>query len=59
MAVHFYDATYDLEKALRNSDEYSRLRGLYDQVNADESAKRMFDNFRNVQPQCSRETDVR
>ncbi len=43
--------TYDLEKALRNSDEYSRLRGLYDQVNADESAKRMFDNFRNVQSQ--------
>jgi cell fate (sporulation/competence/biofilm development) regulator YlbF (YheA/YmcA/DUF963 family) len=36
---------------LRNSDEYSRLRGLYDQVNADESAKRMFDNFRNVQMQ--------
>lgn len=34
MAVHFYDAAYDLEKALRNSDEYSRLRGLYDQVNA-------------------------
>ena len=32
-------------------DEYSRLRGLYDQVNADESAKRMFDNFRNVQLQ--------
>ncbi|PJN86338.1 YlbF family regulator, partial [Bacillus velezensis] len=27
------------------------LRGLYDQVNADESAKRMFDNFRNVQLQ--------
>ena len=47
----FYDAAYDLEKALRNSDEYSRLRGLYDQVNADESAKRMFDNFRNVQLQ--------
>lgn len=40
MAVHFYDAAYDLEKALRNSDEYSRLRGLYDQVNADESADR-------------------
>ena len=45
MAVHFYDAAYDLEKALRNSDEYSRLRGLYDQVNADESAKRMFEIF--------------
>ncbi|AOC90429.1 YlbF family regulator [Bacillus amyloliquefaciens] len=51
MAVNLYDAAYDLEKALRNSDEYSRLRGLYDQVNADESAKRMFDNFRNVQLQ--------
>ncbi len=50
---------YDLEKALRNSDEYSRLRGLYDQVNADESAKRMFDNFRNVQSATAAETDVR
>ncbi|KXZ20799.1 hypothetical protein AXI59_06735 [Bacillus nakamurai] len=49
MAVNFYDAAYDLEKALRNSEEYSRLKGLYDQVNTDDSAKRMFDNFRNVQ----------
>ncbi len=49
MAVNFYDAAYDLEKAIRESEEYTRLKGLYDEVNADESAKRMFENFRDVQ----------
>ncbi|MRX71486.1 hypothetical protein GJU40_04765 [Bacillus lacus] len=49
MAVNIYDAAYDLEKALRNSEEYKGLRALYDEVNADESAKRMFDNFRDIQ----------
>ncbi|MBJ7896132.1 YlbF/YmcA family competence regulator [Bacillus atrophaeus] len=49
MAGNFYDAAYDLEKAIRESEEYTRLKGLYDEVNADESAKRMFENFRDVQ----------
>ncbi|ASB90281.1 YlbF family regulator [Bacillus sonorensis] len=49
MAVNLYDTAYDLEQALRQSEEYSRLKGLYDDVNADESAKRMFDNFRDIQ----------
>ncbi|KKB74878.1 MULTISPECIES: YlbF family regulator [Bacillus] len=49
MTVNLYDSAYDLEKALRQSDEYSQLKGLYDDVNADPSAKRMFDNFRDIQ----------
>ncbi|MDR4434586.1 YlbF family regulator [Bacillus tequilensis] len=51
MAVNFYDVAYDLEHALRGSEEFSRLKNLYDEVNADESAKRMFENFRDVQLQ--------
>ncbi|QPC45974.1 YlbF family regulator [Mangrovibacillus cuniculi] len=49
MATNLYDYAYELEKALRESDEYVQLRGLYDQVNADESAKRIFENFRDIQ----------
>lgn len=43
MAVNFYDVAYDLENALRGSEEFTRLKNLYDEVNADESAKRMLD----------------
>lgn len=49
MATNLYDYAYELEKALRESEEYVQLRGLYDQVNADESAKRIFENFRDIQ----------
>ncbi|MGR3185565.1 YlbF family regulator [Bacillus subtilis] len=49
MAVNFYDVAYDLENALRGSEEFTRLKNLYDEVNADESAKRMFESFRDVQ----------
>ncbi|EDW22950.1 YlbF family regulator [Bacillus sp. FSL K6-4563] len=49
MSVNVYDVAYDLEKALRHSEEYSTLKNLYDEVNADESSKRMFDNFRDIQ----------
>lgn len=49
MSVNLYDVAYDLEKALRHSEEYSALRNLYDEVNGDESSKRMFENFRDIQ----------
>ncbi|WP_316571189.1 YlbF family regulator [Neobacillus sp. YIM B06451] len=49
MAVNLYDAAYELEKAIRQSDEFKRLKQVYDEVNADQSAKRMFENFRNIQ----------
>ncbi len=51
MATNLYDVAYDLEKAIRNSDEFKKLTEMYDEVNADASAKKMFDNFRNVQLQ--------
>ncbi|WP_210364680.1 YlbF family regulator [Bacillus sp. REN3] len=51
MAINLYDSAYDLEKAIRNSSEYSNLKKMYDEVNNDESARRMFENFRNIQMQ--------
>ena len=35
MAVNFYDVAYDLENALRGSEEFTSLKNLYDEVNAD------------------------
>lgn len=49
--ANIYDAAYDMEKAIRESNEYAALKRLYDLVNADPAAKGMFDNFRNVQLQ--------
>ncbi|KAF0823962.1 YlbF family regulator [Cytobacillus firmus] len=49
MAVNLYDSAYELEKAVRESDEYKALKRAYDDVNADPSAKAMFDNFRKIQ----------
>ncbi|EQM28889.1 hypothetical protein N399_05630 [Bacillus licheniformis CG-B52] len=49
MTVNLHDSAYDLEQVLRQSEEYSRLKNLYDEVNGDPSAKKMFDNFRDIQ----------
>lgn len=49
MSANFYDAAYELEKAIRDSDEYKQLRHMYNVVNAEESSKKMFDHFRQVQ----------
>lgn len=49
MAVNIHDSAYELEKAIRNSNEYVELKKLYDEVNADESSKQMFTKFRNMQ----------
>lgn len=49
MAVNLYDAAYELEKGIRQSDEYKQLTQVYNEVNADVTAKQMFDNFRQVQ----------
>src|SRR3954465_5065216 len=51
MAVNLHDSAYELEKAIRNSDEYKMLKKQYDEVNADESAKQMFEKFRDMQMQ--------
>jgi cell fate (sporulation/competence/biofilm development) regulator YlbF (YheA/YmcA/DUF963 family) len=47
--ANLYDVAYEMEKAIRNSPEYVQLRKLYDDVNNDPQAKRMFDNFRKIQ----------
>ncbi|WP_342430165.1 YlbF family regulator [Neobacillus sp. FSL H8-0543] len=49
MAVNVHDAAYALEKAIRQSDEYTQLQQMYNVVNADPAAKNMFDNFRQIQ----------
>ena len=46
---NIYDAAYEMEKAIRTSNEYVELKRLYDLVNADPSAKGMFENFRKIQ----------
>lgn len=51
MPVNLYDAAYELEKAVRQSSEYSNLKQAYAEVNADPTAKAMFENFRNIQMQ--------
>ncbi|MGG0738998.1 MULTISPECIES: YlbF family regulator [Niallia] len=51
MAVNLHDSGYELEKAIRQSDEYTNLKKMYDLVNGDPSAKAMFENFRNIQMQ--------
>lgn len=51
MTVNVHDAAYDLEKAIRNSNEYMELKKAYDTVNGDEGARKMFENFRNIQMQ--------
>ncbi len=51
MAVNLYDSAYELEKAVRQSDEYTTLKQAYVEVNADPAAKQLFENFRTVQMQ--------
>ncbi|WP_338451319.1 YlbF family regulator [Niallia oryzisoli] len=51
MSVNLHDSAYELEKALRNSDEYKTLKRLYDEVNADPSSNQLFEKFRNMQLQ--------
>lgn len=49
MAINIYDSAYALEKAIRQSDEYTHLKQMYDEVNADPATKKMFDHFRQIQ----------
>lgn len=49
MAINLYDAAYELEKAVRQSEEYTRLKTMYQEVNADEASRKMFESFREIQ----------
>ncbi|MFO1442745.1 YlbF family regulator [Bacillus sp. Bva_UNVM-123] len=51
MAVNLYDSAYELEKAIRQSNEFNSLKQAYEEVNADPTAKQLFENFRNIQMQ--------
>lgn len=47
--TNIYDTANGLEKAIRESNEFKELKQAFDAINSDESAKRMFDNFREMQ----------
>ncbi|MEH7523429.1 YlbF family regulator [Bacillus sp. JJ1503] len=51
MAVNLFNIAGELERAVRQSNEYLILKQAYAEVNADPSAKAMFDNFRHIQMQ--------
>lgn len=48
---NIYDSAYDLEKAIRESEEFKGLKEAYEKVMSDETAKPMFENFRDTQMQ--------
>ncbi|MFC7062654.1 YlbF family regulator [Halobacillus seohaensis] len=47
--ANMYDHAYDLEKAIRNSEEFTGLKDAYEAVMGDEEAKKMFEDFRQTQ----------
>ncbi|WP_407272888.1 YlbF family regulator [Radiobacillus sp. PE A8.2] len=47
--ANIYDSAYDLEKAIRESEEFTELKQAYETVMGDESTKQMFNNFRTTQ----------
>ncbi|RFU62094.1 YlbF family regulator [Peribacillus glennii] len=49
MNSNLYNTAYDMERAVRGSKEFTELKSLYNQVNVDQSASRMFENFRQIQ----------
>src|SRR5690625_4589490 len=44
-----YDSAYDLEKAIRGSEEFQQLKESFEAVMNDPSAKKMFEDFRDTQ----------
>ncbi|SHG89310.1 YlbF family regulator [Ornithinibacillus halophilus] len=46
-----YDSAYDLESAIRESEEFQDLKAAFEAVMNDPSAKQMFENFRDTQMQ--------
>lgn len=49
MTVNLYDVAYSVEKAIRESEEFKNLKQMYNEVNSDPQAKKMFENFRDIQ----------
>jgi cell fate (sporulation/competence/biofilm development) regulator YlbF (YheA/YmcA/DUF963 family) len=46
---NLHDKAYELEKALRESEEFKTLKDLAAKVNEDPASKQLFDSFRAVQ----------
>lgn len=46
---NIYDYAYELEKAIRNSDDYKNLRKAFEHVMNDAGSKKMFEDFRDFQ----------
>lgn len=46
---NMYDSAYDLEKAIRDSEEFQHLKESFEAVMNDPTAKKMFEDFRNTQ----------
>jgi len=46
---NIHDSAYDLEKAIRESEEFNNLKKAYEAVMNEPSTKEMFDRFRNTQ----------
>ena len=49
MSVNLYDLAYTVEKGIRESAEYQELKNQYNAIMADEEARTMFNNFRDIQ----------
>ncbi|PRO64649.1 YlbF family regulator [Alkalicoccus urumqiensis] len=45
------DKAQELQQELRNSEEFAQLKQLHEDINNDEVAKKMLDNFRGLQMQ--------
>jgi cell fate (sporulation/competence/biofilm development) regulator YlbF (YheA/YmcA/DUF963 family) len=54
MSANLYEHAHELEKAVRKSPEFGRLRQMYETVADDAAARSLFDEFRNVQLQLQR-----
>jgi cell fate (sporulation/competence/biofilm development) regulator YlbF (YheA/YmcA/DUF963 family) len=44
-----YDVAYQLEKTIRDSNEYQQLKESYEAIDKDPSTKKMFDDLREMQ----------
>ncbi|WP_085992805.1 YlbF family regulator [Oceanobacillus senegalensis] len=49
--ANIHDSAYDLEKAIRESEEFQNLKSAYEAVMNNPQAKEMFDSFRDTQMQ--------
>ena len=49
LTINLYDHANEMERAIRQSEEFTQLKAMYDAVNKDESARGIFENFRDIQ----------